>query len=143
MPSRSTQTRSEPSSGPALSSTSTARSGVAPAGEAGRVFTKENGETPPRQRNRRFIKLCARRSAPSIRLHDLRHSAATLSHAAGAASKDIQEMLGHSSIAFTAYTYTSLLPDTDRAIARPPPATPDRSRSPSRSRGGRCRRIRG
>ncbi|MFE7301285.1 tyrosine-type recombinase/integrase [Streptomyces sp. NPDC057579] len=54
---------------------------------------------------------------PPIRLHDLRHGAATLAHAAGADLKDIQEMLGHSSITITADTYTSLLPETDRAIA--------------------------
>ncbi|TKA01948.1 tyrosine-type recombinase/integrase [Actinacidiphila oryziradicis] len=49
--------------------------------------------------------------------HDLRHGAATLAHAAGADLEDIQEMLGHSSITITADTYTSLLPETDLAIA--------------------------
>ncbi|WP_455361581.1 site-specific integrase [Streptomyces sp. SYSU K21746] len=41
---------------------------------------------------------------PPVRLHDLRHGAATLAHAAGPTLKDIQEMLGHSSITFTADT---------------------------------------
>ncbi|MFF1448657.1 hypothetical protein ACFVYF_10955 [Streptomyces sp. NPDC058274] len=36
---------------------------------------------------------------------------------AGADLKDIQEMLGHSSITITADTYTSLLPEADLAIA--------------------------
>ncbi|MEV0368394.1 tyrosine-type recombinase/integrase [Streptomyces sp. NPDC050636] len=54
---------------------------------------------------------------PPIRLHDLRHGAATLAHAAGADLKDIQEMVGHSSITITADTYTSLFPEADRAIA--------------------------
>ncbi|MFG2863138.1 tyrosine-type recombinase/integrase [Streptomyces sioyaensis] len=86
--------------------------------ETGRVFTKENGEMlHPANVTRRFIELCEEIGLPPIRLHDLRHGAATLAHAAGADLKDIQEMLGHSSIAITADTYTSLLPETDRAIA--------------------------
>ncbi|WP_256069966.1 MULTISPECIES: tyrosine-type recombinase/integrase [unclassified Streptomyces] len=52
-----------------------------------------------------------------MRLHDLRHATATLIHAAGCDMKDIQETLGHSSIAISADTYTSLLPEFDRAIA--------------------------
>ncbi|WP_327707319.1 site-specific integrase [Streptomyces decoyicus] len=86
--------------------------------ETGRVFTKENGEMlHPANVTRRFIELCEEIGLPPIRLHDLRHGAATLAHAAGADLKDIQVMLGHSSIAITADTYTSLLPETDRAIA--------------------------
>ncbi|MFJ3628783.1 tyrosine-type recombinase/integrase [Streptomyces albidoflavus] len=54
---------------------------------------------------------------PPARLHDLRHGVATLAHAAGADLKDIQEMLGHSSITITSDTYTSLLPEADLAIA--------------------------
>ncbi|MFJ9423015.1 tyrosine-type recombinase/integrase [Streptomyces sp. NPDC101249] len=54
---------------------------------------------------------------PPVRLPDLRHGAAALAHAAGADLKDIQEMLGHSSITLTADTYTRLLPEADLAIA--------------------------
>ncbi|MEU0940327.1 tyrosine-type recombinase/integrase [Embleya sp. NPDC005971] len=43
------------------------------------------------------------RPAPT-RLHDLRHLAATLAHAAGASIRDIQELLGHSSISVTEST---------------------------------------
>ncbi|MBY8866648.1 site-specific integrase [Streptomyces sennicomposti] len=86
--------------------------------ETARVFTKENGEMlHPANVTRRFIELYEEIGLPPIRLHDLRHGAATLAHAAGADLKDIQEMLGHSSIAITADTYTSLLPEADRAIA--------------------------
>ncbi|MGW3628195.1 tyrosine-type recombinase/integrase [Streptomyces sp. NPDC000880] len=52
-----------------------------------------------------------------MRFHDLRHGAATLARAAGADLKDIQEMLGQSSITITADTYTSLFPEADLAIA--------------------------
>ncbi|POX54171.1 integrase [Streptomyces sp. Ru72] len=65
----------------------------------------------------RFIELYEEIGLPPVRLHDLRHGAATLAHAAGADLKDIQEMLGHSSITVTADTYTSLLPEADLAIA--------------------------
>ncbi|WP_235468662.1 site-specific integrase [Streptomyces platensis] len=86
--------------------------------ETGRVFTKENGEMlHPANVTRRFVELCEEIGLPPVRLHDLRHGAATLAHAAGADLKDIQEMLGHSSITITADTYTSLLPEADLAIA--------------------------
>ncbi|MEV0277822.1 site-specific integrase [Streptomyces sp. NPDC050610] len=86
--------------------------------ETGRVFAKENGEMlHPANVTRRFIELYEEIGLPPVRLHDLRHGAATLAHAAGADLKDIQEMLGHSSITITADTYTSLLPEADLAIA--------------------------
>ncbi|MCI0384516.1 tyrosine-type recombinase/integrase [Streptomyces sp. CNQ085] len=86
--------------------------------ETGRVFTRENGEPlHPANVTRRFIELYEEAGLPPIRLHDLRHGAATLAHAAGADLKDIQEMLGHSSITITSDTYTSLLPEADLAIA--------------------------
>jgi hypothetical protein len=71
----------------------------------------------PANVTRRFIELYEEIGLPPVRLHDLRHGAATLAHAAGADLKDIQEMLGHSSITITADTYTSLLPEADLAIA--------------------------
>lgn len=43
--------------------------------------------------------------------------AATIAHAAGADLKDIQHLLGHSGIAITADTYTTLLPQRARATA--------------------------
>jgi hypothetical protein len=71
----------------------------------------------PANVTRRFVELYVEIDLPPVRLHDLRHGAATLAHAAGADLKDIQEMLGHSSITITADTYTSLLPEADLAIA--------------------------
>lgn len=47
---------------------------------------------------------------PPVRLHDLRHGAATLALATGADLKLVQELLGHSSISVTADTYTHVLP---------------------------------
>ncbi|MFJ9340229.1 tyrosine recombinase XerC [Streptomyces sp. NPDC101733] len=98
--------------------------------ETGRVFTRENGELlHPANVTRRFIELYEEIGLPPIRLHDLRHGAATLAHAAGADLKDIQEMLGHSSITITADTYTSLLPEADLAIAEAAARLVPRARS--------------
>jgi site-specific recombinase XerC len=49
-------------------------------------------------------------SMPPVRLHALRHGAATLAHLAGTDMKTISDQLGHSSIVLTADTYTSVLP---------------------------------
>ena len=54
---------------------------------------------------------------PPVRLHDLRHGTASLSHQAGADLKDIQELLGHSSLLVTADTYSSVLPPKQRRVA--------------------------
>ncbi len=67
----------------------------------------------------RFEELVEAAGLPPIRLHDLRHCAATYLKAAGADLKDIQETLGHSSIAITGDTYTSVIHEleTERAKA--------------------------
>jgi integrase len=54
---------------------------------------------------------------PPTRLHDLRHAAATIMLAAGADLKLVQELLGHSTIAITADTYTHVLPELAHATA--------------------------
>ncbi|EHR53572.1 site-specific recombinase XerD [Saccharomonospora marina XMU15] len=54
---------------------------------------------------------------PPVRLHDLRHGAATLMLAAGADLKVVQELLGHSTIAVTADTYSHVLPELARETA--------------------------
>jgi len=54
---------------------------------------------------------------PPIRLHDLRHFAATLALAAGVDIKVVQEQIGHSSRAITSDTYTTVLPEVARAAA--------------------------
>ena len=89
-----------------------------PAGCAGYVFARPGGRPyPPGYLTRRFAKLVRREGLPPIRLHDLRHGAATLTLAGGADLKAIQAMLGHASIILTADTYTSVLPDLARATA--------------------------
>ncbi|MFG2756770.1 tyrosine-type recombinase/integrase [Streptomyces wuyuanensis] len=86
--------------------------------ETGRVFTQENGEwLHPAWVTNQFQRLAAEAGLPPIRLHDLRHGAATLALAAGADMKVVQEMLGHSSITITSDTYTSVLPEVARKAA--------------------------
>lgn len=67
---------------------------------------------------RHFARVVKAAGLPPIRLHDLRHGAATLALASSVAMKVVQEMLGHSSITITADTYTSVLPQVARAAAQ-------------------------
>jgi len=78
--------------------------------DSGYVFTTPDGAAlHPDYLTRRFGRLVKDSGLPPVRLHDLRHGAATLAHAAGADLKTVQELLGHASIALTADTYTSVL----------------------------------
>jgi integrase len=97
--------------------------------ESGRVFTQENGEQlRPSWVTGRFTTLAIEAGLPPIRLHDLRHGAATLALAAKTDLKVVQAMLGHSSYTVTSDTYTSVLPEVAReaaeAVARLIPHTP-------------------
>ena len=85
---------------------------------SGFVFTNLNGDPmAPDRLTRMFRKLAAQAGLPPVRLHDLRHGAASLALSAGVDLKVVQEMLGHSSIVLTADTYTSVLPDVAHAAA--------------------------
>jgi integrase len=80
--------------------------------DSGYVFTTPDGAPlHPDYLTRRFRRLVELSGLPPVRLHDLRHGAATLAHAAGADLKTVQELLGHASIVLTADTYTSVLLD--------------------------------
>jgi integrase len=84
----------------------------------GWVFTRADGQNVhPNYVSVHFARLITQADLPPIRLHDLRHGAATLALASGADLKVVQEMLGHSSITITADTYTSVLPELARAAA--------------------------
>jgi integrase len=52
-----------------------------------------------------------------LRLHDLRHTAATLALLAGSDAKTLQARLGHSSAAFTLQRYGHAMEDAQRAVA--------------------------
>ncbi|MFD8594673.1 tyrosine-type recombinase/integrase [Kitasatospora sp. NPDC059646] len=84
----------------------------------GRVFTNEDGSwLHPGKVTEMFARLIAASGLPPIRLHDLRHGAATLALAGGVDMKVVSEMLGHSSIKITSDTYTSVLPEIAKGAA--------------------------
>lgn len=86
--------------------------------ETGRVFTREDGsELHPAWVSEQFERLAFEAGLPPIRLHDLRHGAATMGLSAGVDMKTIQAMLRHSSIAITSDTYTSIMPEVSREAA--------------------------
>lgn len=69
-----------------------------------------------------FNRILQRAELPRIRIHDLRHTAATLMLKAGVQPKVVSDRLGHSTVAFTLDNYAHALPDMQRdgaeALAR-------------------------
>jgi integrase len=83
------------------------------------MFTYADGRPiRPEYLTHRFGQLVRELGLPPIRLHDLRHGAATLALASRTDLKVIQQMLGHSSIVTTADTYTSVLPEAAHRAAQ-------------------------
>jgi integrase len=64
---------------------------------------------------RSFRPLLKRAKLPQIRIHDLKHTAATLLLGKGVHPKIVQEMLEHSTITQTMDTYSHVLPDMQEA----------------------------
>lgn len=79
--------------------------------DTGYVFTREDG-TPvhPEHFSDRFDRLIAEAGVRRIRMHDARHTAATLMLADGTPVKVAQEMLGHASPTITQGIYQHVLP---------------------------------
>jgi integrase len=85
---------------------------------SGYVFTDLRGQPlHPEYLYYAFKKLTKTADLPPIRLHDLRHTAASLALEAGADLKVVSDQLGHSSIVLTADTYISVLPTLARKAA--------------------------
>ena len=79
--------------------------------ETGKVFVREDGSAlHPAAVTERFHAIAESAGLPPVRLHDLRHGAASIMLAAGVPMKVVQETLGHSSSTLTADTYTSVFP---------------------------------
>ncbi|GAA2021078.1 tyrosine-type recombinase/integrase [Catenulispora yoronensis] len=86
--------------------------------DSGLVFTGPDGaELHPGWVSAQFRLLLREAGLPPVRLHDLRHGAATLALAAGIDIKVVQEMLGHSSSTITRDTYTSVFDELKHAAA--------------------------
>lgn len=75
--------------------------------DTGYVFVDEAGQPyHPHSYLPTFRRACERADVPRIRLHDLRHTMASLALEAGIHPKVVQEQLGHSAIAVTLDTYS-------------------------------------
>ena len=80
-------------------------------GDAEFLFTDEAGQPlHPAHVTDQFQWLAYEAGLPPIRLHDLRHGAASLMLAAGIDIKIVQHTLGHVTSAYTRDTYTSVYP---------------------------------
>jgi integrase len=86
--------------------------------EHGFVYTSGVG-TPmePRRITREFKALLKASGLPAIRLHDLRHSCATLLLVQGVSPRVVMETLGHSQVSLTLNTYSHVLPALQRDAA--------------------------
>jgi integrase len=79
--------------------------------KAGYLFTRDDGEPyHPERVSKLFIQASKRAGLPRIRLHDLRHTYATLALGAGVHPKIVSERLGHANIGITLDTYSHCLP---------------------------------
>jgi len=60
----------------------------------------------------------AKRTGLKLRLHDLRHTHATLMLKSGVHPKIVSERLGHATVAFTLDTYSHVVPGLQEAAAK-------------------------
>ena len=79
--------------------------------DTGLVFTKENGEALDPETITRWFRVAVKNAMlPEIRLHDLRHTHATLALQAGIHPKVVSERLGHATVSITLDTYSHAIP---------------------------------
>ena len=83
--------------------------------DTGLVFTTAHGGyVEPRNVNRMFHRLCEIANVPQLRVHDLRHSCATLLFTMGVQPATVQQILRHSSITVTTGTYVEVIEAVQR-----------------------------
>jgi len=86
--------------------------------DTGFVFASTIGTAmDPRNVTREFKNVLTLNKLPSIRLHDLRHSCATLLLAQGVSPRVVMETLGHSQVSLTLNTYSHVLPPLQEEAA--------------------------
>jgi integrase len=82
------------------------------------LFPQEDGSpTVPHLFTLMFKSLTRAAGLPAIRLHDIRHTYATLALQAGVHPKVVSERLGHSSISITLDTYSHVIPTLQESAA--------------------------
>jgi integrase len=86
--------------------------------DSGLVFAGLTGKpVDPRADHRDWQRLLRKAGVPAARLHDARHTAATLLLAQGVPARVVMELLGHSQITLTLGTYTHVVPELARDAA--------------------------
>ncbi len=84
--------------------------------ERGFVFGTRTGRPlQPRNDYRTFQSLLTKAGLRRVRVHDLRHTAASLLLEQGVHPRVVMEILGHSQISLTMNTYSHVVPDSVRA----------------------------
>jgi integrase len=82
------------------------------------VFTKTDGNPiHPDYFSELFDRTVAKLAVPRIRLHDQRHTHATLGLAAGVPAKVMSDRLGHATVAFTQDAYMHAIPQLQEDAA--------------------------
>jgi integrase len=101
----------------------------------GLVFCKEDGTyLGPDAFTKLFQRYLAQAGLPRVRLHDLRHTHATLLLQRGVPAKMVQERLGHSSITMTLDLYSHVTPEMQKLAAASLDGLLDKIKSPDKSR---------
>jgi len=86
--------------------------------DSGLVFCQPNGRPlDPSWLGGQLHRATASQGLPSVRVHDLRHTAATHLLTRGVHPKIVQDLLGHSTITLTLDTYSHVLPSLTRQAA--------------------------
>jgi integrase len=86
--------------------------------DSGLVITAEDGRPMhPETLSGVFVRRAKRAGLPPIRLHDLRHSVASILLARGVHPKVVSDMLGHATIALTLDTYSHVIPSLQQEAA--------------------------
>jgi integrase len=106
--------------------------------DSGLVVTTEDGRPlHPETLSGLFVRQAKRVGLPPIRLHDLRHSVASILLAQGVHPKVVSDQLGHATIALTLDTYSHVIPSLQQeaagimaaAVLQPAAMPPQRSPS--------------
>lgn len=89
-----------------------------PGDECNLVFTRADGSPiDPGQVSAELKRALQKAGLPRIRVHDLRHTAASLLLANGTHPKVVQDLLGHSTISLTLDTYSHVSPALHAQVA--------------------------
>ncbi len=102
----------------------------------GLVFCQPDGTfLRPEEFTKRFQRYLKKAGLPKVRLHDLRHTHASLLLARGVHPKVVQERLGHSSITMTLDLYSHMVPGLQEAAARSLDGLLNKEKGPAKTQG--------